>query len=197
MITKIKKLFSAGLLCCAMVAVLTACNKDNTSDMKLDGACLVEELVLNGQYRATVSVEKKLLKVKVPVDFTAKDNMEITSLRLSAGATANYKVGDHLNLDGSKTLKVTNGNLVMDYQLSVRNDEAIMTNFLLEGVKGAINQDDKSITVSVTGNSGIDLANATFEVQCSEDAVCTPASGTKANFTERHYHLYRLCHHDL
>ena len=184
MITKIKKLFSAGLLCCAMVAVLTACNKDNTSDMKLDGACLVEELVLNGQYRATVSVEKKLLKVKVPVDFTAKDNMEITSLRLSAGATANYKVGDHLNLDGSKTLKVTNGNLVMDYQLSVRNDEAIMTNFLLEGVKGAINQDDKSITVSVTGNSGIDLANATFEVQCSEDAVCTPASGTKADFTE-------------
>ena len=40
MITKIKKLFSAGLLCCAMVAVLTACNKDNTSDMKLDGACM-------------------------------------------------------------------------------------------------------------------------------------------------------------
>ena len=60
MITKIKKLFFAGLLCCGMVAVLTACNKDNTSDMKLDGACLVEELVLNGQYTATVSVEKKL-----------------------------------------------------------------------------------------------------------------------------------------
>ena len=184
MITKIKKLIFAGLMCCGIAAVLTACKSDNTSDMKLNGTCLVEELVLNGQYHATVSVEKKLLKVKVPVDFTAKDNMEITSLRLSPGATANFKVGDHLNLEAAKSLKVTNGDLYMDYQLSVRNDEAIMTNFLLEGVKGAINQIDKTITVSVTANSGIDLANALFEVECSEDAVCAPASGTKADFTQ-------------
>jgi len=184
MITKIKNIIFAGLVCCGLAAILTACNKDNTSGMNLSGECFVQELELNGQYKATVSLEKRLLKVKVPVDFTAKNDMEITKLTLSAGATSNLKVGDHLNLDGAKTLRVTNGDLVMDYQLSVRNDEAIMTNFLLEGVKGAINQADKTITVSVTANSGIDLANATFEVECSEDAVCTPASGTKANFTE-------------
>lgn len=184
MITKIKNIFLAGLLCCGMVAVLTACNKDHTSGMQLGGSCLVEELVLNGQYTATVNLEKRLLKVKVPVDFSAKDNMEITSLKLSSGATANFKVGDHLNLDGAKSLRVKNGDLEMEYQISVRNDEAIMSSFILEGVKGAINQDDKTITVSVTGNSGIDLSNATFETVCSEDAVCSPASGTKADFTE-------------
>lgn len=184
MMTKIKKLFFAGLLCCDMVAVLASCNKDHTSDMQLGGSCLVEELVLNGQYTATVNLEKRLLKVKVPVDFTAKDNMEITSLKLSPGATANFKVGDHINLDGAKSLQVRNGDLLMDYQISVRNDEAIMTSFVLEGVKGAINQDDKTVTVAVTANSGIDLANATFDVVCSEDAVCSPASGTKANFTQ-------------
>lgn len=184
MITKIKNIFLAGLLCCGLAAVLTACNKDHTSDLQLSGSCLVEELELNGQYKATVSLEKKLLKVKVPVDFTAKGNMEITGLKLSDGATANYKVGDHLNLEGSRTLKVRNGDVEMNYEISVRNDEAIMTSFLLEGVKGAINQADKTITVSVTAKSGIDLSNATFEVVCSEDAVCTPASGTKADFTE-------------
>ena len=184
MITKIKNILLAGLLCCGLAAVLTACNKDHTSDLQLSGSCLVEELELNGQYKATVSLEKKLLKVKVPVDFTAKGNMEITGLKLSDGATANYKVGDHLNLEGSRTLKVRNGDVEMNYEISVRNDEAIMTSFLLEGVKGAINQADKTITVSVTAKSGIDLSNATFEVVCSEDAVCTPASGTKADFTE-------------
>ncbi|MBQ8714690.1 MAG: DUF4960 domain-containing protein [Prevotella sp.] len=184
MITKIKNIFLAGLLFCGVAALLTACSKDNTSDMKVSGSCLVEELVLNGEYRATVNLEKRLLKVKVPVDFSAKDNMEITSLILSPGATSNFKVGDRLNLDGSKSLRVTNGDLQMEYQISVRNDEAVMTSFILEGVKGAINQEDKTVTVSVTGNSGIDLSNATFETVCSEDAVCSPASGTKANFTE-------------
>ena len=72
----------------------------------------------------------------------------------------------------------------MDYQVSVRNDEALLKLFILEGVKGAINQDDKTVTVSVMANSGIDLENATFEVECSDDATCSPASGTKANFRE-------------
>ena len=40
------------------------------------------------------------------------------------------------------------------------------------------------ISVSVMANSGIDLSNASFEVVCSEDATCSPASGTKGNFTE-------------
>ena len=169
---------------CLLAIVFTACSDDHTGSIDVSGSCLVEKFVLNGQYEGQINTEKRLVKVKVPVDFNQKSNMEITSLAVSAGAEANMKVGDHVNFDGDRTLHISNGDLVMDYQVSVRNDEALMSLFILEGVKGAINQQDKTITVSVMANSGIDLTNATFEVECSEDATCSPASGTKGNFTE-------------
>ena len=162
----------------------TACNDDNTGSIDVSGSCLVEKFVLNGQYEGIINTEKRLVKVKVPVDFDQKSDMEVTSISVSPGAVANMKVGDHINFDADRTLHITNGDLVMDYEVSVRNDEALMSLFILEGVKGAINQDDKTVTGSVMANSGIDLSNATFEVECSEDATCSPASGTKGNFTE-------------
>ena len=169
---------------CLLAIVFTACSDDHTGSIDVSGSCLVEKFVLNGQYEGQINTEKRLVKVKVPVDFNQKGNMEITSLAVSAGAEANMKVGDHVNFDGDRTLHISNGDLVMDYQVSVRNDEALMSLFILEGVKGAINQQDKTVNVSVMANSGIDLTNATFEVECSEDATCSPASGTKGNFTE-------------
>lgn len=161
-----------------------SCSDDNTGSMDISGSCLVEKFVLDGKYEGTISTEKQLIKVKVPVDFDQKNSMEITSLTVSAGAKTNMKVGDRVNFDADRTLHITNGDLEMDYHISVRNDEALLKLFMLEGVKGAINQDDKTVTVSVMANSGIDLENATFEVECSEDAACSPASGTKANFKE-------------
>jgi len=179
-----KKIYSMILAVC-LLSSLTACgdDDDNQSSLNLSGDCLVEELVLNGQYRATVITEKRLLKVKVPATFTAKGDMEITSLKLSTGATANYRVGDHINLNAGRPLRVVNGDRYLEYQLSVRNDEAVLKNFLLEGVKGAIDEATKTVKVSVTKNSGINISSATFYVECSEDAVCDPASGTKANFS--------------
>ena len=171
---------------CAICIVcgFTACSDDHTGSIDVSGSCLVEKFVLNGLYEGSINTEKRIVKVKVPVDFNMKNNMEVTALTVSPGAKANIKVGDHLNFDADRNLHITNGYLVMDYQLSVRNDEALLKLFILEGVKGAINQDDKTVNVSIMANSGIDLSNATFEVECSEDATCSPASGTKANFTE-------------
>ena len=163
---------------------LSACSDDHTGSLDVSGSCLVEKFVLNGQYEGIINTEQRLVKIKVPVDFDQKRSMEITSLTVSPGAEANMKVGDKINFEADRTLHITNGDLELDYQVSVRNDEALMSLFILEGVKGAINQQDKTVTVSVMANSGIDLTNATFEVTGSEDAVCSPASGTKADFTE-------------
>ena len=173
-----------GVALLLALILFISCSDDNTSNMNVSGSCIVEELVLNGQYTATISTEKRLIKVKVPADFSRKADMEITSLKTAPGATANFKVGQHVNLESDKTLTVRNGDIELNYRLSVRNDEALLKLFLLEGVKGAINQENKTVTVAVTGNSGVDLSNATFEVEASEDAVCSPASGTRGDFTQ-------------
>lgn len=184
MITNIKKYISGLCAMFILCALTISCSDDNTGSVDVSGSCLVEKFVLNNKYEGIINHEKRLVKVKVPVDFDQKGDMTVTAIDVAAGAQANIKVGDHLNLNGDQTLHITNGDLVMDYQVSVRNDEALLKLFILEGVKGAINQDDKTVTVSVMATSGIDLTNATFEVECSEDATCSPASGTKANFTE-------------
>ncbi len=179
---KTKILFVMCLI--AAVFGLTACNEDNSGSMNVGGDCFVEYLTLNDKYIATINTEKRLIKVKVPVDFNEKEDMVITSMKISDGAKANIKVGDHINLRSAQDVIITTGNVVMTYQLSVRNDEAKLNLFILEGIKGAINEEDKTVNVAVTGSSTIDLGNALFEALVSEDAVCLPASGTRADFKQ-------------
>lgn len=179
---KTKILFVMCLI--AAVFGLTACNEDNSGSMNIGGDCFVEYLTLNDKYIATIDTEKRLIKVKVPVDFNEKEDMVITSMIISDGAKANIKVGDHLNLRSAQDVIITTGDVVMSYQLSVRNDEAKLNLFILEGIKGAINEEEKTVNVAVTGSSTIDLGNALFEALVSEDAVCLPASGTRADFKQ-------------
>lgn len=174
----------------AMILTLCGCSKDEANfDLGTQAAegtnCLVQELVLNDTLKATVDVQKRLLKVKVPIDFhKEKRDMKVTKLSISDGAKCDIKVGDHLNLDAPQAVTVKNGDIVLKYQLAVINDEAKIYNFILAGKKGSINQEDKIITVSVAENEGIDLSSATYEIVASEDAICTPVSGSKGNFTD-------------
>lgn len=173
----------------AVLLTLCGCSKEdanfNLGTSAANGSnCLVKELVLNDTLTAIIDVPKRLLKVKVPVDFTAKRDMKVTKLSISDGANCDIHLGDHLNLEAPQAVTVTNGDLVMKYKLEVLNDEAKVYNFLLAGKKAIINQTDKTITVAISANEGIDLSNALFEVDCSEDAICMPASGTTGNFNE-------------
>ena len=179
---KTKILFVICLI--AAVCGFTACSDDISGSVNVSGDCAVEELTLNDQYKATINTSKRLVKVKVPVDFDKKSDMVITSMRISDGAKANIKVGDHINLQADQSLHIANGDVITDWQLAVRNDEAQLKLFILEGVKGAISEENKTVKVSVTSSGEIDLTNAQFEAQCSEDAVCLPASGSRGDFTK-------------
>ncbi len=182
--SNILKHLSRLLSCLAAMAVFASCSDDHTGSVDISGECLVQKLVLNDKFEATVSIENRLLKVKVPVNFDQKSDMTVTALTVSPGAKTNIQVGDHINFDADKTLRVSNGDLVMDYRIAVRNDEAKLKLFLLEGVKGAINEEEKTVNISMMSSESIDLTNATFDAECSEDATIYPASGTKGNFTE-------------
>lgn len=174
----------------AMILTLCGCSKDDANfDLGTPAAegtnCLVKELVLNDTLKATVDVQKRLLKVKVPIDFQKeKRSMKITKLSISDGAQCDIRQGETINLDAPQIVTVRNGDIVLKYKLAVINDEARIYNFILAGKKGVVNQDDKVITISVAANEGIDLSNATYEIVTSEDATCTPVSGSKGDFTD-------------
>ena len=90
---------------CALCVIcgLAACSDDHTGSIDVSGSCLVEKFVLNGQYEGIINTEKRLVKVKVPVDFDLKRDMEITSLTVSPGAKASMQVGQHINFDADRT----------------------------------------------------------------------------------------------
>jgi uncharacterized protein YjdB len=93
---KTKILFVICLI--AAVCGFTACSDDISGSVNVSGDCAVEELTLNDQYKATINTSKRLVKVKVPVDFDQKSDMVITSMKISDGAKASMKVGDSLTL---------------------------------------------------------------------------------------------------
>ena len=70
----------------------TACNDDHTGSISVGGSCLVESFELNNQFKATISHEKRLIKIKVPETFAQKGDMVITSLTLPAVATCSWSI---------------------------------------------------------------------------------------------------------
>lgn len=178
-----KKIYNFIFAAIAAIGLFSSCNDDNTGSMNVEGNCHVQELTLNDQFTAQVILDKALLKVKVPVDFTAKRDMTVTKLKLSDGATATVKQGDHLNLTADQGIVVSNNDIRMNWTLSVRNDEALAKVFTLQGIKGSINNETHEITVYVLKSAGVKLNSATFQMTCSEDAECIPASGTRMDFS--------------
>ena len=177
----IKNYFNLIIGALLMIGGLTACNQHKSGTLDLSGDCLVESICFEDHYQGTVDLASRTITVVLPKE-QAKDELKLTALQLSAGATANYEVGTILNLRESKTLHVVNGDAYIDWTITARNEAADITEFKVNGIYGGIiNSKNNTITIYVPVS--VDVKALITSAKISEGATITPAVGVATNFT--------------
>ena len=171
-----KMIYMAAALLC-----LAACTKTKVSDLQLDGDCLVTALSLDG-YEGNIDLASRSIVVRLPEVYETSA-MEVTRLAISEGATCQVKQGDKLNMSSAKGLKVRNGDVSLDWTLSVLHDQARITRFVINDMyNGTIDQEAKTISVFLPGTEDVHSLVPTIEV--STNASVVPASGVAQDFSE-------------
>ncbi len=174
--TKIYYLIGALLVICG----LTACSDDNTSDLQLNGDCMVESIKLDN-YEGIIDLPSRSIVVRLPEVYETSA-MKVTDLNISNGATCNIAQGETLNMDAAKNLRVKNGDVFLDWTLSVLHDEALITQFVINDIyTGTIDQEAKTITVYVPAS--VKVNNLKPTITYSVNATVTPGSGVAQDFT--------------
>lgn len=179
--TKIYQILSICLLCFGLTAALTACSSDDSgAELQTAGDCLVEAITLDN-YESIIDQKSRTIIVRLPKNYDTSA-MKVTTLKLSDGATCNVQEGQTLNMSAAKTLRVVNGDVMMNWTLSVVRDEAVITRFVINNVyTGTIDEANKTITVYVPGSVG--LTGLVPTITYSKYATITPASGVAQDFT--------------
>ena len=164
----------------AVASATTACSDDNTSDLQLTGNCTVQSLALD-QYEGTVDLASRTVTVRVPETYNT-DEMSVAKLELSEGATADLAVGDKLNMSVAHSMRVTNGNVFLDWTIKAMREEAKILSFKLNGTYvGSIDEAANTISVFVPG--GVDITKLVPNITVSENATVTPQSDMPLDFT--------------
>ncbi|MBR4364493.1 MAG: DUF4960 domain-containing protein, partial [Prevotella sp.] len=141
---------------------------------------MIESISLDN-FEGKIDLASRSIVVRLPEVYETSA-MKVTELSISDGATCNVEQGETLNMDAAKVLHVTNGDVFLDWTLSVLHDEARITSFVINDVyTGTIDQDAKTITVYVPAAVG--LTDLVPTIVYSANATITPASGVPQNFT--------------
>lgn len=159
----------------------SACTSDFGSDLRLDGDVAIAAMSLDG-YEGTIDLAKRTVKVAVPADYDVT-RMKVTDLQFNdAQAKASLAMGDELNCEQPVTVRVTCGDVYLDYTLTVVRDDARILTFKLNGLyAGRIDQANGTIAVTVPDTA--DLTQMQVSLTSSEGATVTPADGSVVDFT--------------
>ena len=169
---KILYIFCACLACCGLASMLSSCSDDNISDLELSGNCMIDQLSLDN-FEGIIDLPSRSILVRLPEVYETSA-MTITSLKMSDGAVCNVRQGETINMDAAKVLHVKNGDVFMDWTLSVLHDEARITSFVINDIyTGSIDQDTKSIVVYIPAT--LDITNLVPTITYSANATITPS----------------------
>ena len=168
-----------GVIC--IICSLAACSDDNVSDLQLSGDCMVEYIKLDN-YEGVINLPSRSIVVRLPEVYETSA-MKVTALTLSNGAVCDIQEGQTLNMDAAKVLHVKNGDVSLNWTLSVLHDEARIKQFVVNEIyQGAIDQVAKTITVYVPGS--VDITSLVPTITISDNATVTPGSGAAQDFSK-------------
>lgn len=170
-------------ICFALIACLSvSCVKENISGLSVLGNCDITALTLNDKFVGIIDSTTQTVKVKVPVDYNQKGNMKITKLAVSAGAKASIAEGETANFNEARNIKVTNGDVFLDWTVRVKNDEAKILSFMINGTyKARVDEATKTIIAKLPRS--VDVTKITPTIELSEDATVFPRSGVTLDFS--------------
>ncbi len=168
-----------GVIC--IICSLAACSDDHVSDLQLSGDCMVEYIKLDN-YEGVINLPSRSIVVRLPEVYETSA-MKVTALTLSNGAVCDIQEGQTLNMDAAKVLHVKNGDVSLNWTLSVLHDEARIKQFVVNEIyQGAIDQVAKTITVYVPGS--VDITSLVPTITISDNATVTPGSGAAQDFSK-------------
>ena len=115
--TKILNIIGAVCIVCG----LAACSSDDAESLNLSGNCDVEAFALDG-IQGVVSHSSRTIVVNVPQVYDTSA-MTVTQLSISAGASCDLAVGDIMDMGAAHVVRVSNGNVFLDWELTVRHEK--------------------------------------------------------------------------
>lgn len=181
----IKTTYALLMLLC--MALFAACS-DNDMDspaLDMDGDDLITSFSIDGT-QGTIDNKAKTITVFL------NPGTDVTRLQpqftLSKGAASNIPSGSTVDFTSPVVFKITNGNTYIDYTVTVKVYEALITSFALVDAdgnshEGTIDNDAKAITVFMPGS--VDVRHLTVQYTMSDSAAGSPAPGAVLDFTQK------------
>ncbi|MDE5790080.1 MAG: DUF4960 domain-containing protein [Muribaculaceae bacterium] len=162
-------------------SLLTGCKDDNKSKLDLDGSTMINALRLD-DYDAVIDNKGKKAVVNVPSDYDLSA-MTLRRLDLEPGAEADMKIGETLDCSVPRNIRITNGDVVTNYTLTVARDNVEINGALLNGrYAGSIDNAARTIIFFVPLDEDVETSSLSFTAP--EGTTFDPVPGTVLDLTD-------------